>query len=135
MFPGVADEVPHNQKISRELHLLNNGQLARESLFIFCDAAFQAPLICESSQNFEPASEALTRDMFKVTVERITGRHIEMRKRIADFLDSRAAALGDGEGARKHCGRVFEYAKHLVVALDVEVRALELHAIRVLNGL
>src|ERR1700733_2459661 len=114
MFPGVADEVPDNQEVSRELHLLNNGQFARQPLFIFRDAAFQSPLICESSQNFQPPRETLASDMLEITIERITRGHVEMRKRIADFLESRAAALGYGEGARKHVGRIFEHAKHFV---------------------
>ena len=34
-FARVTDEVPHNQEITGKLHLLDDGQLARQPLFIF----------------------------------------------------------------------------------------------------
>ena len=58
-----------------------------------------------------------------------------MRKRIADFFQPQVAAFGDGQRARKHVGRVFEDAVHFVMTLDVKSRALELHAIGVLDRL
>ncbi len=58
-----------------------------------------------------------------------------MRERAADFLQLDVAALGDGQGAREHVGRVLEDAHHLVVALHVELVALELQPARILDGL
>ena len=43
LFPRVTDEIPHDQKISRELHLLNNGDLARQSLFVFDQRMLKPP--------------------------------------------------------------------------------------------
>ena len=58
-----------------------------------------------------------------------------MREGIADFFQPQVAAFGDAQGPGKHVGRIFEHLEHLVVALDVEARALELHAVGVLNRL
>ena len=58
-----------------------------------------------------------------------------MRERIADFFQPHIAAFRDAQGAGKHVGRVFEDLVHFVMALDEKARALELHAIGVLNRL
>ncbi len=61
--------------------------------------------------------------------------HVEVRKWIADFFQPHIAAFRDSQGAGEHVRRVFEDALHFVMTLDEKFRALELHAIGVLNRL
>ena len=58
-----------------------------------------------------------------------------MRERIADFVEPKIAALGNRQSSRENVGRVLEDLIHLVVALDVELVALKLHPVRILNTL
>src|SRR5579862_8529267 len=73
--------------------------------------------------------------MLEVAVQSETGRNIEVRKGIADFLQPHVAAFGDAQGASENVGRVFEDTQHFVVTLDKKIAALELHAIGILNRL
>ncbi len=134
-FAGIADEIPDDQEISGKLHLLNDGEFAGQALLIVGKAVLQSSLGLDGAQSFQAAGEALPRDMLEITVQRESGGHVEVRERIADFLEAHVAAFGDGESAGKHVGRVFEDAVHFVVALDEKAGALELHAIGVLDRL
>ena len=73
--------------------------------------------------------------MLKIAVERVAGRYIKVRKRIADFLQTNMTAFGDIQSAGEHIRRVLKNLIHLVMALDVELGALKLHPVRVLNAL
>ena len=73
--------------------------------------------------------------MFEITIERVACRNIEMRKRIADLRELYVAAFRNFQRAREHIRRILEYLIHLVVVLDIEAGALELHPIRILNAL
>ena len=102
MLFRVADEVPDDQEIAGELHLLD------DSRFPTTDAA-RTPLICVS-----PALASATRsnssrrakpsagDMLEVTVQRISRGHIEMRKRIADFFSRNCIARQSPASASAH---------------------------------
>ena len=50
MLPGIADEVPDNQKVSRELHLLDDGKLARQPLLVVRQIVLQLALLVERPQ-------------------------------------------------------------------------------------
>ena len=58
-----------------------------------------------------------------------------MRERARNFLQSQVAALGNTQRARQHLRRILEHAQHLVAVLDKKLVALELHPVRVLDGL
>src|SRR5207253_939438 len=73
--------------------------------------------------------------VLEITVQTESSRHIEVRKRIADFLQPQIAAFCYAQGAGEHVRRVFEDSVHLVMALDKKSAALKLHAIRILDRL
>ena len=132
---GVADEIPDDQEVSGELHLLDDGQFPGQPLLVFRQVMSQPALRIERPQSFQAAGESLAGDVLEVTVEGESVRHVEVRKRIADFFQPHVAAFGNAQGAAQHVGRVLEDPLHFVVTLDEEVRALELHAVGVLDRL
>src|SRR5438128_6769475 len=73
--------------------------------------------------------------MFEVAIEGVAGGNVEMRKRVADFFQSQVASLGNIQRARQDFRRILEHPVHLVMTLDVEVGALKLHSVWVLNTL
>ena len=135
MVFGVADEVPDDQEISGELHLLDDSKLALQALLIVGDGMLQLSLLLHRTQGFQAAGEAFAGYVDEVAVNRVAGWDLELRKRIRNFFQAEAAALGDIERAREYLGGVLEQARHFVVVLDEELRTVELHAARVVNGL
>src|SRR5271165_1607674 len=95
----------------------------------------QPALSLQRAQLLQAPGKTLAADVLEVAVQRVTRRHIEMRKRIADFFQANAAALGDIQSARQHVGRVLEDPAHLIMTLDKKTGALKLHSIDVLNRL
>ena len=135
VLAGVADEIPDDQEIAGELHLLNDAEFALQALLVVGDGVLQLALLVQRAQRLQAAGEAFASDVHEVAVDGVAGRDFELRERIRDFLQAQAAALGDVERAREHLGGIFEHAVHLVVVLDEELVAVELHASRVVNRL
>ena len=135
LLPRMPDEVPHNQKISRKLHLLNNRNLARQSLLIVRQRMLQPPLLKQSPQALHPSRESLPRNVLEITVRRESLRYIEVRKRRRNFFQPQITALGNRHRARQYIRRVLEHAQHLVAVLHKKLVALKLHPVRVQNRL
>src|SRR5215831_12095734 len=135
MVFGVANKVPDNKEIAGKSHLLDDGELARQTLLVFCDAVFELASGGELANAFQTAPKALTCDVLEIGVERVAGRYIEMGKRIADLFQANVAALGDLQRSREHLGRILEHLEHFVAILHVKSGSLELHPIRILNAL
>src|SRR6266478_9107430 len=89
----------------------------------------------QGPQALHPPGESLPRDVLEIAVESKSVRNIKVRKWAGNFLQSKVAALGNIERARKHLGRVLEHAQHLIAALHIKLRALKLHSVRFLDGL
>ena len=51
MLFGVADEVPHDQEVSGKLHLLDNGDFARQPLLVVRQAVLEFSLPFQFAQN------------------------------------------------------------------------------------
>ena len=62
----------------------------------------QAALVLQLAQHIQAPGEALARDVLKVAVERVAGRHFELRETGRDFFQPHIAALGDLQRARQH---------------------------------
>src|SRR5438270_5515276 len=94
----------------------------------------QLVLLVEWTKRLQPLRESLSRDVHEVAVDGVARRDVELRKRRGDFFEPQVAAPGDVERALQNIRSVLEYAVHLIVILDVELRALELHPRRITNG-
>src|SRR5260370_10175852 len=73
--------------------------------------------------------------MLDVAVERVSIGHIEMREGVADFVETQVAAFCDRPRASENVRSIFEYLVYRVMTLDVELAALELHPVRILDAL
>ena len=97
---GVADEVPDDQEVSRELHLLNDGDFARQPLLVVRNGVLQPPLLLQIEQGRKAPREAFAGYVLEIAVESEARRHVEVRERAAHFLELQIAALGDVKRAR-----------------------------------
>src|SRR6266853_6065179 len=96
-FPRVADEIPNDQEVTRKLHLLDDAELARQSLFVVRQRMLEPAVRRQRSQALHPPRESLPRDVLEITVESKSVRNIKVRKRAGDFLQSKVATLGNIE--------------------------------------
>ena len=135
MFARVADEVPDDQEVSGELHLLDDADFARQPLFVVRESVLELVLRLQPVQHFRPLRESLPRDVFEIAVQREARRHLEMRKWSLNFLQLHAATFCNVERARQNLRRIFEDHGHFFVTLHKEIGAVELHAVRILDRL
>ena len=88
MLSGVADKVPDYKEIAWKLHLLDDGDLARQTLLIFRKSMLQLPASRECGESLSiRLRKTLARDMSPSSYRRvnIASRHVEVRKWIAHF--------------------------------------------------
>src|SRR5260370_7556112 len=53
-FPRVADKIPNDQEVTRKLHLLDDAELARQSLFVVRQRMLEPPVRRQRSQPLHP---------------------------------------------------------------------------------
>ncbi len=71
MFPGVTNEVPDDQKIPGETHLLNHRDLIRESRLIIGDGVSKFAARFLALPNFlPPPLESLPDNFFEIVIWR-----------------------------------------------------------------
>ena len=133
VLAGIADEIPDDQKISRKLHLLDDGEFALQALLVIGNGVLQLALLVQRPQSLQPPRKALAGDVYEVAVDGIARRNFKLRKRIRYFLQAHAATLGNIEGSREHLRRILEHARHFIVTLHEELVAFEFHAAGVVN--
>ena len=101
---GVANEVPYDEEISRELHLLDDGEFALKALFVVRDGMLELALIVLRTQRSQAARKAFPGNVNEIAVDGVAGGNIELRERGRHFFEAETAALGDIEGARQDLG-------------------------------
>ncbi|MNK84345.1 hypothetical protein D3C87_1041920 [compost metagenome] len=109
---GVVDEVPDDQEVRREAHLLDDPELELEALLEF------------GSDGLEALAEAVPGDLVEVALDGMAGRDVVAWQHDAPEVEDQVALLGDLEGVPEGPGRVVEDLGHLVGGLEVEVRAV-----------
>ena len=79
MLLRVADEVPDDQEVAGELHLLDHLDFAIQALVVFGEVVLQAALAraCASRRG-AALLEALARDVLEVGVGGVLGRDVEL---------------------------------------------------------
>ena len=131
----VPDEIPDDQEVAGELHLLDHADLALKTLDVLGQIVFE---ISGGAQGFEtgpPLLESMARDVSEVRVDRMLVRHIKFREGLLDLLELHLAALGNIPGPRDGVFQLAEKAHHFVARLDVEVRMVPVHMGRIAHGL
>ena len=122
-LPGPADEVPHDQEVGDEPHLLDDGRLLREAGL---DRGLpRAPVAARRALAAEPAE---VRDVL------LAGRRRELRQVEAAEVELQVAAVRDVEGGARGLLDVAEEVVHRVARPVAEQRLL-LQAVAVLQRL
>src|SRR5207253_3874799 len=134
ILSSVADEVPDNQEVSGELHLLNDRDLTRQALIVVSARLLQPTRGFGLTKSFPSARKTLTSNVFKVTIQREAIRDREFRKRILDLVQLEIAALGNGQRLLQHIFTAIEELLHLVRGLHEKLIAVELQPVRVIDG-
>ncbi len=126
---GVADEVPDDQEVAGELHLLDHLDFAIQALGVFGEVVLQSALGAHGFQARAALFEALPRDVFEVGVGGVAFRHVEFRERLLHLFQLDVAALGDLPGAVERVLQLAEQLHHLVARLQVEIGRVPAHAV------
>ena len=126
---GEADEVPDDEEVAGELHLLDHPDLAIQALDVFGEIVLQAALRAQGFQTRAALFESLARDVLEIGIGGVLGRDVEFRKRLLDLLELDVAALGDVPGAVERIFELAEELHHLVARFEVEIRVVQAHAV------
>ena len=122
LLARVADEVPDDQEVAGESHLLDDGQLLSEPRLD--GVARPGPV---------PPPEPVVRELVKVAVERVPfGDDVARQMELVE-VERQVAPLGDRQRVAARLGEVGEDARHLLGRLDVELLRREAEAARVLK--
>src|SRR5581483_1439563 len=118
---GEADEVPDDEEIARELHLLNGFDLALQPLQVFAEAVPQRAAAGQLFKAGTPRGETLPGHFLEIAVQRLARRHLKVRKRIFHLPEIGLAALRD-LGRAPYGVRYFaEDPHHLIVGFQVKL--------------
>ena len=131
----MPDEVPHDQQVAREAHLLDQRDLRFEAFFILRQTVLQSAPRGLLLQPRAPPLEALPRHPGEVRVDGVFRRHVEFRKRLRDLFQLHLAALGDLPGPVERVFDLAEQHHHLLAVLDEQLLRREAQPFLVVHRL
>ncbi len=132
---GEADEVPNDEEIAGELHLLDHADFAVEAFGVGGEIVLERAVAMEGFEALAAAFEALADDEFEIGVGGVFGGDVEFGERLLDLFELDLAALGDVPGAVQRVFGIGEEGEHFGARFEVELRPVEAHAILVAHGL
>ena len=122
LLARVADEVPDDEEVARESHLLDDGQLLGEPRLD--GVARTGPV---------PPPEPIMGQLVEIAVERVlVGDDVARQVELAE-VEGQVASLGDRQRVTARLGEVGEDARHLLGGLDVELLRREAEAARIVE--
>src|ERR1035438_3762053 len=95
----MSDEIPDNQEIAGEFHLLNQFNFAFQSLFVGTQRILQSAGSLQAIKALAAMGKTLACDLFKIAIGRVAGGHVKMWENVLLGLQFQIAALGDLESA------------------------------------
>ena len=135
LLARVADEIPRDQEVPGVLHLLDHVDFVGEPALVLVDGVLQHPASRQLLQPRQPLREPLAHDVLEVVVEREARRHVEVRQVVDRARQVDVAALGDPHGVRQRVGEVLEDRRHLLAGLQVELVAVIVQPLGVVDRL
>ena len=122
LLARVADEVPHDQEVTREAHLLDHGKLVG-----------QPRLDGVAGGRSIATPEPVMGQLVQVAVERVlVGNEVARQVELVE-VECEVAALGHRQGVLARFGELGEDARHLFRRLDVELLRREPEASGILK--
>src|SRR5208337_3450914 len=134
LLAGMPDEIPDDQEVAGEAHLLDQFDLPLQSFFIGLERITQSSRCRRLLQPLAPMRKPLPCYLLEEAVERLAGRNLEMRKDVLFLLQVYVTALGNFQGARKRFRRLTEDRLHFLKRLEIELVGGELHPVRIAEG-
>ena len=128
-------EVPHDQEVAGKAHLLHELDFPAEALLVGLERVAQPVRRARPLQLFAAPREAFPRDLLEEAVERLSGRHLEVREDVLLLFQVYVAALGNLHGAGERLRDLAEQLEHLLGGLEEELVGRKLHPGRVVHGL
>ena len=135
MRAGVADEIPHNQEVAGEAHLLEHVDFRGEALLIRGEGLALAAFLGGALEQRDALEETFANNFFEITVQGVAFRDAEFGEGIGDPLDPQVAAAGDLHGARESLRKIRKHGGHLFGSLEIKLVGGEPHAVLVAHGL
>src|SRR6266568_2637397 len=134
LLARVADEVPHDAEVPRVLHPLDHVDLVREPPLVLVDRVLQDPFRRQLAEPRQPHLESLPYDVLEIILEREAGWHVEVRKIVLLERQIDVAACRDPRRPRDRLGVVREDLEHLLGRLQIELVAVILQPLGVVDG-
>ena len=135
LVASIADEVPNDQEVAGELHLLDHLDLAAQALFVLRHGMAELAMGRHIFQPRTALFKAFANGVFEEAVDGMFGRHVELRERLLYLFQLHLAAHGDLIRRHQRLRIVGEKLFHLLLVLDVERRFIPLHAVGIAVGL
>ena len=123
LLASVADEVPDNQQVTCEPHLLDHLELVLETTLVLVDRVTEAAVGRQLPEARQPLRKALACHVLEVLVEREAVRDAKRRQMVLALRDRDVAALGNAQRVRERLGEVLEDRRHLFGRLEEELVA------------
>ncbi len=130
---GIADEIPDDQEVARELHVLDHLDFAIQAFGVLGKVVLQRAFDPHRFQARAALLEAHARHVFEVRVRGVLGRNIEARERVHHLFQLDVAALRDLPGAVHGVLEFAEELHHFLARLEVEIRRAPTHAVGIVE--
>src|SRR6185437_13078872 len=82
---------------------------------------------------FEALAKTLLANLFKVAIDRESGRHIELRKSILNLVELYMTSLRELHGSRYDLRRMRKNAQHFFCGLHIKLIAIKSKALFIVN--
>ena len=131
VLPGVAHEVPDNQKIARVAHLLDDPDFMLEPLLVSLQGELQLSSILPRSPIGESRLETLPAHLLEIFVQAFLPGHLEVRKGLSGLFELELTAFRDGQSLLDGLRVVTEKVRHFPGTLHVELVGGKTHSVAV----
>ena len=128
-FPGVLDEVPDDEEISGESHLLDELDFQVETVLVFLERMSVRSVALLLGDFSRPGEEALAGDLLEIVVQGFPGRGLENRQEMNVLREREIAGRGDLGRIPDGLGIFLEEFDHLGGGFEVELVAREAHPV------
>ena len=129
------NEIPNDQEIAGEAHLLDHFNFGGQAAFVVAQRMAQPVFLGQLLEHQRALHESFAHDFLEVRVGGVSLRNLEFRKRIADPLNFHVAAIGDRHRARHRIRQFAKHLRHFLAALEIKLVRGEFHARPVAHGL
>ena len=135
LLARIADEVPDDQEIAGEPHLLDHLDLVLETTLVLVDRMTEVPPDGQLAQPRQPLRKPFARHVLEVAVDGEALGHAEGRQVVLSLRNRDVAALGNEQRVLQRVGDVLEDNAHLLGRLQEELIAVVAQALRIVDGL